>query len=73
MKTRVAVVTTHLADYKVHLYAGLARRPGIELMMWHGPAQPGTDLPDAVQRAYDQSRPGRHHSDRTAGLLFANR
>ena len=36
-------VTTHLPDYKVHLYAGLARRPGFELMMWHGPAQPGLD------------------------------
>ena len=46
MKTRVAVVLTHLPDYKVHLYSGLARRPGFELMMWHGPAAPGLDLPD---------------------------
>ena len=46
MKTRIAVVLTHLPDYKLHLYAGLARRPGFELMMWHGPARPGLDLPD---------------------------
>ena len=46
MKTRVAAVLTHLPDYKVHLYGGLARRPGFELMMWHGPARPGLDLPD---------------------------
>ena len=47
MSTRVAVLTTVLPEYKVHLYERLARRPGWDLCMWHGPSHTNLALPDA--------------------------
>lgn len=47
MKTRVAIVTTVLPEYKVHLYARLARRADWDLMLWHGPGREDYALPDA--------------------------
>jgi glycosyltransferase involved in cell wall biosynthesis len=39
--TRVAFCTEVLADYKLHLHRRLARLPGYEVMVWHGPGQRG--------------------------------
>lgn len=41
-RIRVAFVQEVLADYKVHLHARLARLPGYEVVLWHGPARLGT-------------------------------
>lgn len=65
MSTRVAVVTTVLPDYKVHLYERLARRPGWELQLWHGPGRAAEALPDA-----DPGDRIAHHSARNLHLTL---
>src|SRR5437588_6391468 len=39
---RVAFCTEVLAEYKLHLHRRLARWPGYQVVVWHGPERPGT-------------------------------